>query len=51
MNDWMQKQFGRFVPVGSFLATVYQIVDRRIATATPIGLAAPQNQGMRQMFQ
>jgi hypothetical protein len=51
MNSWVQQLFARFIPVGSFLATVSQIIDRRIANATPAGLIAPQNQGFRQVFQ
>jgi hypothetical protein len=35
MNAWVQKIFAQFIPVGSFLATVSQIIDRRIANATP----------------
>ena len=49
MNAWVQRLFAEFIPVGSFLATVYQIVDRRIASATPSGLVAPH--GLRQVFQ
>jgi hypothetical protein len=51
MNNWVQQQFAQSVPVGSFFATVSQIIDRRIANATPAGLVAPQNQGFRQVFQ
>ena len=48
-NSWFQQQFAQFIPVGSFLATVSQIVDRRIANATPSGLVPPH--GFRQVFQ
>lgn len=48
-NAWFQQQFAQFIPVGSFLATVSQIVDRRIANATPSGLVPPH--GFRQVFQ
>jgi hypothetical protein len=51
INNWVQQIFAQFVPVGSFLATVSQIVDRRIASATPSGLVAPANQCLRQVFQ
>lgn len=51
INDWVQQQFAQFVPAGSFMATVFQIIDRSIANATPIGLVSPQNQGFRQIFQ
>ena len=51
VNSWVQQQVAQFVPVGSFFATASQIVDRRIAKATPIGLTPPQNQGIRQIFQ
>jgi hypothetical protein len=51
VNGWMQQQFTQFIPVGSFLATVSHMIDRRIANATPIGLVNPQNQGVRQIFQ
>jgi hypothetical protein len=50
INAWLQQQFAQSVPVGSFFATVSQIIDRRIANATPSGLVAPQNQGIRQIF-
>jgi hypothetical protein len=30
MNAWVQQLFARFIPVGSYLATVSQIVGRRI---------------------
>jgi hypothetical protein len=50
-NGWAQQQFAQSVPVGSFFATVSQIIDQRIANATPAGLVAPQNQGFRQVFQ
>jgi hypothetical protein len=46
MNAWVQQMFAQFIP---FLATVSQIIDRRIANATPSGLAAPHN--FRQVFQ
>lgn len=49
MNAWVQQMFAQFIPVGSFLATVSQIIDRRIANATPSGLVAPH--GFRQVFQ
>jgi hypothetical protein len=49
MNAWVQQIFAQFIPVGSFLATVSQIIDRRIANATPSGLVAPH--GFRQVFQ
>lgn len=49
MNAWVQQLFVQFIPIGSFLATVSQIVDRRIANATPSGLVAPH--GFRQVFQ
>ena len=49
MNAWVQQLFAQFIPVGSFLATVSQIIDRRIAHATPSGLVAPH--GFRQVFQ
>jgi hypothetical protein len=51
VNGWMQQQCTESIPVGSFLATVSHITDRCIANATPIGLVAPQNQGVRQIFQ
>jgi hypothetical protein len=50
-NAWVQLQFAQNIPVGSFFATVCQIIDRRVANATPSGLVAPQNQGFRQVFQ
>lgn len=49
LNEWVQQLFAQFIPVGSFLATVSQIIDRRIANATPSGLVAPH--GFRQVFQ
>jgi hypothetical protein len=49
-DDWMQQDFAQSVPAGSFLATVYHIIDRRISSATPIGLVPPQVQGVRQIF-
>ena len=50
-NAWFQQTFAQLIPVGSFLATVLTIPDRLIANATPAGLVAPQNQGLRQVFQ
>ncbi len=49
MNAWVQQLFAKFIPVGSFLATVFHIGDRRIVNATPSGLVAPH--GFRQVFQ
>ena len=51
MNAWVQQQFAHSVSIGSFFATVSQIIDCRVANATPSGLVAPQNQGFRQVFQ
>jgi hypothetical protein len=41
MNAWVQQLFAQFIPIGSFFATVSQIIDRRIANATPSGLVPP----------
>jgi hypothetical protein len=41
MNAWVQQLFAKFIPIGSFFATVSQIIDQRIANATPSGLVAP----------
>jgi hypothetical protein len=49
LNAWVQQIFVQFIPVGSYLATISQIIDRRIANATPTGLVSPH--GFRQVFQ
>ena len=49
MNAWVQQLFAQFIPIGSFFATVSQIIDQRIANATPSGLVAPHS--FRQVFQ
>jgi len=48
-NPWFQQHFHRHIPHGSYLCTVSQIIDRRIANATPCGLVALP--GFYQIFQ
>ena len=38
------------LPVGSLLATIYQLQDRRVVKAVPANLVAPYNQAMRHIF-
>lgn len=49
-DPWMQKVTLEGVPEGIFLATLYQITDRSIASGLPTGRAAPPA-GFRQLFQ
>jgi hypothetical protein len=50
VDGWMQQMVGLLLPQNTMLATIYQITDRQIANAAPIGRAAP-GLGFRQIFQ
>lgn len=49
-NVWFQTHIATF-PAGFFLGTVHQILDKKIATAEPVGLAPSVNPRTRQLFQ
>lgn len=49
-NPWIQANMNAHVADGQFLASVYQLTDRTIVNASPVGLPAPPA-GLCQVFQ
>jgi hypothetical protein len=47
-SQWLQQHYG-IIPKGSTICTLYQMMDRSLANALPIGLVPPH--GLRQIFQ